>query len=646
MKRSMGLSMLVAALLLVGATTRSTLAQSDEPTAGAAPAGVAQQPEPACDAGRPGTVGCCELVPAFDSATLVWLGLVVLLVLLVQKRLLGGRNIDLFVLAVTILLLAWRHTQATWMFDRTGHSVAWWSNVLLTAAGVYWLLRGLCLLTSSKLAAFEINLNGRALAVVVVAGLLIAGHLITHAPLSAGARDGLTGGICFDATGKLPYGDAPGYEARSPLLYMLFGTAVKAVPPTYQPQHSDVAMAWEDKDTWLKESSWDQVDPRPVWLVNGLLLVLLVLAVWIIGTRLHSRPMAAVLIGALCFFPGAAECFARPEVMLPTVLVAWALALSLLPAGALLAMILLALAGAAWPWAWLLILPALGYHLRRGWAGLGALVGLAAGVVLVVAGAAAYVNPTLPRAAGAWADPASAPPYVARTRDDGTIVIEPNPDRDAAAAPTPKGRFWNFLLARDNVTLADTTLPLALPNGVDAATVRYREILPLDEATRDVLRADYREAAARRRPVERAWVAVRSLVEETWKPQIARELPEPSSWECWATTCPQGGERWTLIRRIAKLVALLLSLVTGFLLIRGRKPEPYHLVGATLAMLAITLVVSYNGAITNWVWVMPGLLAGYAARGAASAAAAPTATPAPPPVPDPLEPAPRITVEE
>ncbi len=648
----MAIALLTAVVLYLG---NPALGQTgaDQPASGAAPACAAAHTRPAssCSSGAHATAAHCpDLLPRLPVGSLTWIGFVVILLLTVQTRpLLTGRTIDGVVLALTVLLLAWRHNTAVYAGDPTGHTVRWWAYLLLTASALYWFLRGFCLLFSHKLPTFSPNLAPRAMVILVIAGLAVATSTLIHAPVSDASKDGLVGGICMADTGLLPYGDAIKHEARSPLLYMLHAGVVKMIRPHYEPAEGPSEMYWVDRAAWLRDVTWNTLDPEPIWIANGILLAALLLGLWVAGTRLHSASVGAVLVAITCFFPGSLEGFSHPEIMLPTVLVTWAVVCMTLPGvGGLLSMFLLVLAGIAWPWAWLLLLPVLAWFLRRGANGLGAVVGLLAGIFAVVVGATVCTAPTLPRIEAALASPLNAPRYVARLRDDGTVVIEKNPDAPQAddAAGGIKARFWKILLDQDKVTLGSTTIHLALPNGVSASTVLYREVAAADDATRELLQTAYREAVAASGKGTRGWVALRTLIEDTWKPRLEPRLTELGTWDLLSASSTNAKARWVLIRRITKVTLALLSIVVAFLLIRGEKPQLQHLVGGMLVMVAGTLLVSMQGAVSNWVWLMPAALAVLAVRGATPPAQAPAAQTVPEsPLPD-LGPAPRITVED
>src|SRR5262249_17255848 len=147
----------------------------------------------------------------------------------------------------------------------TGRPVQFWAYILLTVIALYWIVRGFRLLLSKTVRPMTANVSPGAMSVLALAGLAIALHTIVAAPLSPGSRDGIVGGVCLAETGKLPYGDAPGYDARSPLLYALHAPAVKVLPPSIdihrlsadEPQPSAARkLSWANRESWLTD---DQV---------------------------------------------------------------------------------------------------------------------------------------------------------------------------------------------------------------------------------------------------------------------------------------------------------------------------------------------------------------------------------------------------
>lgn len=593
----------------------------------------------------PSTMLGPDLWPDLSRPTLTWIAVVVILLLTLQsKPVFSWRNIDGVVLALAAVLLALRDNRDVIRGDPVGFSVQWWAYLLLAIVGLYWLARGLKLLMSKTAPALGPNVSERALVILVLAGLFVAFSFVARAPISAASRDGLIGGIYTAETAKLPYGDALGHDARSPVLYLLHAGAARLVQPTYQLGGEPVSMRWQDREAWLDEAAWETVDLTPVRLVNALLFVLLFAALAGIGHRLHSVAVGQTLVAIVCFFPGALECFARPDIMLPTVLLAWSIAFVKVPGvGGILSVFLLVLAGLAWPWAWLALPAMLAYYVRRGWHALGAPIGLLAGIALALIGVTALVAPTLPRHDGALAGAGITPDYTARLSDDGTPIIERHRP-DELVERTFKSWLWRLLLRPDEIRLDSPATQSALPNGVDAGSVRYRDVVAGGEA-RELLQRRYREALARESAATRWWTALRTLLEATWKPATVPAQPRTGTWELWAGGASGSAARWTWIRRSSKIVAGLLSLLVALALIRGPRRQLHHLIGALLMVSAATLLVSWIGPTTNWVWLMPALLGVLAVRGEPVAAS--VVAPVSPDLP-PYEhgPAPRITVEK
>lgn len=597
----------------------------------------------AIDRSRPEVSFWSDILPDLSESSVVWIAVVVILVLTLQTRpWRSWRNLDGLALALTALLLPLRTNLGALAGDTTGHTVQWWAYLLLTIVGVYWLLRGLRLLLSKQATALGTNVSEGAMTVLIVAGLCLAINTIATAPLSDGSRDGLIGGICFADTGKLPYGDAAGSEARSPLLYMLHAGAVEVVTPTYVPYVEPIMMTWGDRGKWLDDDAWSQVDLRGVRLVNGLLFILFISALAGLGHRLHSLVMGQTLVAIACVFPGMLECLVRPEIMLPATLIAWSLALAAIPrVGGLLSLLVIMLGGFASAWVWLALPVLFAYFLRHGWQAFGATIGLLGGAVAALVGIATLVVPTLPRESGAFADGALSPAYQARLTGDREIVIESyTPAAESASAL--KSRLWGFLLARDATNLGDASLSVAAPNGVDGASIEFVDVLAAGPA-RAALQAEYRTAIRGASEATRLWAGLRTMLEEIWKPEVAPATPLPGAWEIWASAHPDGG-RWTTARRWTKVAAGVLALLVAFLLIRGKRPTTHQLYGGLLIVFAATMLARQSGAAFDWVWLLPALLAAFAAKGASVQTGA-----APPPIgrlPQVGQGAPLITVPD
>jgi hypothetical protein len=579
-----------------------------------------------------------SLLPEVSGPLLTWIAVVVILLLTLRfKPLLSAHNLDGVVLALTALLLALRGSLSMIRVGPVEQTVQWWAYLLLFLAGLYWVMRGLRLSLAKTVPALRPNVSEGAMLVLIVAGLILAGVRIANAPLSDASRDGLIGGIYTAQTGKLPYGDALGHDARSPLLYLLHAGATKLAPPTYG---KGTEMRWSDRSVWLDQAVLRTADLKPVQLVNAVLFALLLGAMASIGYRMHSVAAAQTLVVIACVFPGVLECVSQPEFMLPAVLLAWSVAFALMPAvGGLLSVLTIVFAGLAWPWAWLTLPALLAYFFRRRWQAFGATVGLLGGVAATVVGMTVLIAPSLPRADGSLREAGITPTYTARLSDDGIPVIEHYQPSDAIA-PSLKKWFWTPLLNQDELRLNAASTQPALPNGVDSAAVMFRDVAATGPA-RQVLQREYRAVLSQQPEITQMWASLRTLVESTWKPEVKPTPPIRSAWDLWAAAQPAGN--WNLIRRTTKIAVVLLALIVAFGLIRGKPAQLHQLTGGLLIICAATLLVSMVGAATNWVWLMPTALAALATRGGSPAPAPATAALQRPPLD--LGPAPRITVE-
>ena len=594
-----------------------------------------------------------DLLPNFDAAALTWIAVVVILVLTIQARpILCWHNLDGLILALTALLLPLRGNTELIPNTPTGHTVQWWVYALLCAICAYWSLRGVRLLLGKTVPTMTANVNTGALFILIVAGLFLAGSRVAGAPLSDGSRDGLTGGVFFAEKMKLPYGDAPGYDGRSPLLYLLHAGAVQVVEPACEVDGESTTMTWMNREQWMTADGWNDVDPAPARLVNAVLFILLFTAVAGIGHRLHSVALGQTLAALLCVFPGVLECLPHPEIMLPAALVAWSIAFLTIPGiGGFLAVLTLALAGLAWAWVWLVMIVVLAYLLRRGWQAFGGILGLCAGIVLIVLGLDTFAAPTLPNPEASLREAGLAPAYAARMSDDGTIVIEPN-HPEMTPAPTIKKWLWLPLLNKETVRLNALNLHFAYPNGIDGGAIACRDVLA-DSAARMELQREYRTAMQSQEHYVQTLAALRTTLEATWKAEHAPDPAAlPGAWELWSETRP--GWNWDLVRRYIKILCGVFALLVALLLFRDPAARLPRLVGGLLAVGAAIMLIDFSGPATNWVWLMPMILACLAAKGAPSAAPPPLnaarAVPKTPPLgnfpPMPSAPAPRITVEK
>lgn len=567
---------------------------------------------PAAETG-PGETSCARLadtlLPPLDARWLGWISAVLVLALLVQTRpVLTLRNLDALVLALTCLALLGRDQAG--LLCHTEHSVQWWSYLLLAVFCGYWLVRGLTLLFGSKLQPLTPNASTRGLSVFVLGGLVLVGTQIATAPISAGAKDALVGGLYTARTGKLPYGDVSGADARSPLLYLTFAGLTKILPPRFDAGQEDtlVPMTWTNREQWQATDWATAGDMAPIRAGNALLFLLLFGGLAWLGHRLHSAELGQTLVVLLCIHPAALECFSRPEIMLPTVLLVWAVALIHMPwFGGLFSGVLLVLAGLAWPWAWLVGLGLLGYWLSRGLAGFTAVLGSLAGVAGIGAGLLMLVAPSLPRADGAVRAAGLQPAYSASLSEDGAVVIRHYASDDQVPR-TLKSQLWGFLLNRDTATLGQSDLHAALPPDVIADQVMFQR-LAADAAARQPLQEAYRTAVARADAPTRLRAALRSVLEATWLPQAPRGAERLGTWALWNAANPDATARWTWVRRGCKLAAGLLALVVLVVLTRRRPAAKHHLLGGLLAIAAAAMLASSTGPVDNLVWLLALVLA-------------------------------------
>ncbi|MEP0847898.1 MAG: hypothetical protein HRF50_13895 [Phycisphaerae bacterium] len=613
-----------AALLLCGAAAAPGFGQ-ETPQAAAAPAATV------C----PMTV----LAPHANAAAMSWLAAVVVLVLTLQVRpLVCFRTLDGVVLALMCLVMPLRDELAACNLDPLGRPLQWWSYALLSIFGLYWLARGVMLMTTATHTPRTANLSSVASFVVFVAAVALGGRTIANAPISDASRDGVIGGQHLAQTGALPYGDAPGHDARSPLLYLLHAGAAKLVPPTVGAASGAApeAATTTPEAAGRSANASAAVDARPARLANALLLALLLAAVMLAGARLHSPSFGVSAAALVCLLPGATECFARPEIMLPATLLAWSLAFATLPAlGGLLSVATLLLAGVAWPWAWLALPGVLAYFLRRGWQAVGAVIGLVGGAAAVLASLPALVAPSLPRADGALSAAGLQPAYRAVPTVNGAAAIE-RIETPPSPSPGLDARLWRFLVESEEVNLGGAP-GIALPSGVSERSVMYRQLL-VDPAVVPRVQEGYRAALATQPDTTRMWVALRTILESVARPAAPNPPPMLGAWEYWSAGADGP---WATVRLAARIVLTVLALFAAFVLFGAQRAGLHQLVGALLSVSVGALLVSDVGAATNWVAAVPLILAAMLVN---------TGAPAIPPLPAPetveLGPAPRITVEK
>ncbi len=612
------------------------------PPVTAEPAGRSRQPRAALDLPSSTRFELSEWLPPTGGLGLAWIAVVLILALTLRTtRWLSLRNLDGLVLAGTCILLLMR-----FMGGAASQGPQWWAYILLTAAALYWVIRGLLLARAESTPFHGGNVSGGGMLVMFVFALAVAFTQVATAPISSASRDGLVGGAYTAATGRLPYGQTPGYDEHSPLLYLLHAGAVKAVPArAVDASGNRIALQWDHRSEWLRDGWWQGADLNAARLVNGLLLVAAVAGLFMAGRSLHSGVMGLTLATIFCIFPGSVECMSRPDVMLAAALLAWAVAFATFERGAgLLAMLFIVLAGLAWPWAWLGVPVLLGYFLRRGWDGFGAvggtLIGAAAALALVVL----MTKPAIPRADGAVAAAGLQKRYTA-TVTDGTVVI----DRfDRSAEPAAAAGFierqrqavWRWLLG-DRLTLAQAEkLSVSMPSGVAGGEIGFHEVEPSGQAEQR-LGAAYAELPRLTMPLTgRAQVALRTALEATWLPVQPDPPPAPPVWDVLAAANssmdPMQSRRW------AKVAAGVLTLFVAVLLL-ARAREVHQAVGGLLAVIAMALLVSMTGAVANLALLLPALLPVLAVNHAEAPRMAASERMPPPPIRLGREP--RISVE-
>jgi hypothetical protein len=586
--------------------------------------------------------------PDLSWATICWFGAVAMLLLTFRlKPLASIRNLDGLILAGMCLLLALRGAAG---LETAGQ---WWAYLGLTGAVVYWLVRGIMSLAARSPTEQVEPLAGGVRVVLVLVGLALGLHQIATAPISPSSRDGVVGGLFIAASGKLPYGDAPGFDARSPLLYLLHAAAVQVARPTLGmvgPGHdwpgsdqsrrsnaavAPAAMTWGNRAWWLAEPWLESADLRAARLVNLVLFVGLLAALYLIGRMVgpghdwpgsdqSRRSNAAVasarrgrgplLVALLAVFPGTLECLPQPDIMLPTMLLAWTLALALLPGvSGVTSTLCLMLAGLAWPWAWLGLPVLLAYFWRQGWQALGSSIGLVGGAAVALLGLAQLVRPAMPRADGALAMAGLQPLYQARLADEDTLVIDRREvNTEEIQSPAVSLYLWRPLVRCESAALKQAETPsdslkINWPNAVNGRSVLYRQVSPTDQAL-PLLQAGYRKVIAGLAGPTRLAVAARTILEATWRPARYSEPPVIGSWRLWGGPPPMPGH-WVLIRRGVKLAVAVLVVWAALAIFFGRRGHPQHLIGGLLIVTSGTLLASELGAATYLVWLLPLVIA-------------------------------------
>jgi hypothetical protein len=549
--------------------------------------------------------------PDLDGPSLGWLAALVILLLTFRfPPLINLRNLDGLVLAGMAVVLGLRANDDSpeWLGGRT---LQWLAATLLAAGTGYWLLRGFGVIFSRSIPRLECNLAAPAMLVLVVASAAVGIHRIASAPISDGSRDGVVGGLGLLSTGKLPYGDATGFDTRSPLLYGLHAGAVRVLPLTFVDEDSGLSspVAWKDRQRWLG-GDWELADFSAARAANATLFVLMLIGLYLIGARLHSAAIGLAMVAIFCVFPGSVECLPRPEIMLPATLLTWMVYTALLPGFAsFLAIVLAAAAGIAWPWAFF-GLPALLVHFfRRGAvSALGAVVGLVGVLAGGALGVTALTAPTFPRAEGALAAAGTSPRFIAVADASGEVTVQP---REATETPRPArtAPLWRFLSGRDALDVKTTfrgepggrRVTVNFGEGAREGDVKFNDV-EARGAAREQLLAAYRTQIDTTDDLHRFWASARTVVESTWLPAVAPADPAPPVWDAWSGGRP--GKAVSDTRAIVKLVAGLITLLAAGLLLLGDRRRPHHLLGALVVAGAAGLLASAVGPATNLIWLV------------------------------------------
>lgn len=559
--------------------------------------------------------------PDLSRSTEIWFAVVLTLALLLQFRPFGtARNLDVLMIAATCLLLALR-TDQTEVSPGRG-SLQWWSYLLLSIAAGYWLIRGLAYFWSRGTTAAKPAMTEGGLSILVLAGLLLGVYTIATAPIMPDSRDGIVGGLYMADTGKLPYGQVGDYDARDPILYLAHAGAVRLIEPTHyrdtdmtaDDAHLDqldasLAMSWSNRRDWLAGEWWTDADLAAARLVNGVAFVLMLLGLFVIGRRLHSPAMGLTLVTVFCVFPGTIECLNQPGILIASTLLTWSVAFALLPVGGLLGTFLLVFAGMAWPWAWLGLPLFLAYFFRRGWHAVGAAFGLIAGVAAVLAGLTFLVAPAPARTNGALAAAGLAPPNVARVEGD-TITIAPA-EQIVPVQGDLKARLWQTLVNADNLRISPPSGDAESKRVVVTGDVLYRDV-DIEGPARTALAPQYAAAAESLPPAQRGAIAIRQVLESTWRPTQNPAHWLESPWSLWETHSKFDADRWVMFRRATKLAVGVITLVLALVTLIGATIGVQRLLGGMLAITAMTLLASWDGAVTNLIWVLPMALATFA----------------------------------
>lgn len=592
--------------------------------------------------------------PELSGATLGWFAAIVILTLTFRLHpRLSLRNLDAVVLAILAIAMSMRADNTPLGISPNSWTLQQLSFAVLGLGAAYFALRGAALLFTRTIPRLEPSLAPSAMFVLLIAGLAICVQQIATAPLSQGSRDALIGGIVLNETGKLPYGDAAPNDANGPLVYLAHAGALRVLPLEFDTPDTDAVRAnWSNREQWLS-ADWSQsTRGSAARLANAVVFVLFLLGVYAVSTRLHSPAFGLQAVILLCVFPGVIECLARPEIMMPAMLLTWAAYAALLSGFAsFLAMILVIFAGLSWGWGFLAVPVLLLHFFRRGaLSALGAILGAGGGIALAVYALLALVQPSLPRADGLLALEGVHATHAAVRSADGDIVIGTS---NASTTPSTsiRGLIWRFVAAQDTTIVPAPIENVHVNGDVTPGQVHFSRLSASGEA-REQLTRIYRQQVAIVGGSASTWAVIRTFGEALWHRPTPQAAAVPSAWTLWF-----GPETPTTRERICclfPLLSIILVLGLGLLLVVRDRTRPHHLIGALLFITAIAWLAHRSGVGADSIWIMPFVLAlwainaesiGGTIRREPSPALNPNPRPKAPLPPIKMGPTPRITVE-
>lgn len=580
--------------------------------------------------------------PRLETTHLTWLAILGILALTLRfDPRAWARSVDGIFLVCTALWLPLRMLPDAALAP-DGQPWRTWAAALLMLVTIYWVIRGLLLVAGR--APARADASGGATTVFLVAAVALTAHALQARPLAPSARDALEGGLYAFDHRCMPYGDVPRHDSRSPLVY-LAAAGWNSLSP-YEALPSRMAPSDESSVGHRIEIGADTpvgYSDRSLRRLNLLLTAAVVGGLLVIGTRLHSGPMALVLVVIYLLFPGTLEGLGDPSLLIATALVTWSVAFALVPwVGGFLSAFTLVLAGLAWPWAWLAIPAQQAYFLRRGWGLIGAALGLLLGLGTIGFVVSETIRPTLPRTDGVLQAAHRTPRFSADLVENGAVLR-------IVAAPAPASAPYHllksaadWLIEQEDTTLAAAvsrtgTYRIELPPTIAPESVRFRDISAADQEAREILQAEYRYDLQRSSDQKQFIAKVRSLLDATWRVPADPHAADVSTWDAAARLVSgSSGETVDWLRRSMKILAGVAAGLLAVVILARRSVNANTLIGAVTAVLTLAYLASAQSAAANWTWILPILLAAHAASALAVApggAAATAVKTAPVPLP-------------